>query len=131
VVGGLDVVGTRGHPALVEDGRGRGVDGLPAEVRAMGCRGVELVAVWQCWSGRRRSGGAGTRVCPARVGGRNLVLEGGSWEVPVALRDVANQPGAERDNPGEAGGDAVAVGVAGDEMVGEQSGDRLVKVTCV
>ena len=68
-VGGVDVVGTTGCPAVAVGGRRRGVGGMPAGVwatgiGAAGC-GVGLAAAWQWRFGRRMSGGADTRACPA------------------------------------------------------------------
>lgn len=101
---------------MVEDGGWPGVGGMPA---AMGTRGVALAAVSQFWSGRRRPDGVDARAGSVQVVAPNLVAVGCSWEIPVALRSVADQTGTKSDDPREAGRHAVAVGVAGDEMVAE------------
>jgi hypothetical protein len=134
VVDGLDVGDTTGCPAVVVGVR-LGVEQMRAEkasdiAAAARCR-VGRAAASRCWCGRPMSGGADTRACLARGRGRNLVGAARSWEVPVALSGVTDQTGAERDDPGEAGGHAVAVGVAGDEVISEQSGYRFVEVTGV
>jgi hypothetical protein len=80
----------------------------------------ESAAVGQCSCGRPSSGGADTTVCPTRVRVRDQLLgEGGSREVAVALGGVTDETGAERGDPSESGGHAVTVGVAGDQVVGE------------
>lgn len=80
---------------------------------------VGMAAVWRRRFRRQRWAGADTRARPARVRVQNPAAWGRSRKVPVALSGVADQTGAERDDPGEAGGHTVAVGVAGDEMIGE------------
>jgi hypothetical protein len=80
----------------------------------------ESAVVGRCGCGRPSLGGADTTVCPVRVRVLDrLVGEGGSREVAVTLGGVTDQTGTERGDPGESGGHAVTVGVAGDQVVGE------------
>ena len=114
---GLEVAGTRGCAGCSEAAGPPGADGVPAEVPDGRVEGPSAVGRG---CGRRSLGGAGTTVCPVRVRVRDrLVGEGGSREVAVALGGVADQTGAERGDPGESSGHAVAVGVTGDQVVGE------------
>ena len=131
---GLDVGDTTGCPAVVVGVR-LGVEQMRAEKAldigaAARCR-VGRAAASRCWCGRPMSGGADTRACLARVRVRDRAVVDRSWEVPVALSGVTDQTGAERDDSCEAGRHAVAVGVAGDEVISEQSGYRFVEVTGV
>jgi hypothetical protein len=84
---------------------------------------ASAVRVWQrgvvrYWLGLQGWGVANTK---ARLAGVRLghLAAGDSREVPVALSGVTDETGAKRDDPGEAGGHAAAVNVAGDEMVCE------------
>src|SRR6202034_1987479 len=84
---------------------------------------------WLHRRGRRISDGGHTTGWLRRDRGRSPARVTGSWEPSVALSGVTDQSGPEREDPGEAGGHGVAVGVAGDEMVGQQARYRLVEVT--
>jgi hypothetical protein len=85
---------------------------------------VEAVGAWargvvRRWLGHQGWGVADTKARPGGVRSGHLGAAGDSREVPVALGGVTDETGAKCDDPREAGGHAVAVGVAGDEMVCE------------
>jgi hypothetical protein len=119
VPGALDVVDTRG-PLQVVGVSWRSAAGLQA---VTGCDWRGRATVERRSVGRRGKGGAGTTGRP--------VAAAGSREVPVALSGITDEARAKCGNPREAGRHAVAVGVAGDEMVCEQTRYRLVEVTGV
>jgi hypothetical protein len=58
---------------------------MPVEASEVGIDWVGSAAVWQCWCGRRRSGGADTRAYQIHVLFRDRAVASRSWEVPVAL----------------------------------------------
>lgn len=112
--GGLGAAGTTEFPAV----------GVAAAV--VDWRDVATVE-WRR-SGRWHWGGADSSGCPVAVGPGRVEAAAGSREVPITLSGVTDQTRAKSCNPREAGRHAVAVGVAGDEMVCEQTRYRLVEV---
>jgi hypothetical protein len=61
---------------------------MPVEALEVGIEVVGSAAVWQCWCGRRRLGGADTRAHQIHVRFRDRAVASRSWEVPVALSGV-------------------------------------------
>lgn len=118
VKGDLDAADTRESQALAVVA-GAGAEGRPTAVSGVWGPAAEVVADGRCACRHRDSGGVDTTVSPGRVHARNPAGVARSREIAVALIGVADETGTERDNPRESGRHAVAVGIAGHEMIGE------------